>query len=351
MAPPRQFQAALVNIGARPLLACHSDADGLSAGVILMKALGINRVDAVVRIVGKGENAYSADFNAEIQRRFSSGEITGLLLTDLGVSSALSSAVPTIIVDHHVPTGIPHDATVISGINDEPIPTSSLLAYRCALTVGGAPEELLWLAALGMIGDMADKSGFPEMEAAKRFGITALRKATALINAPRRSASGDATPAFELLAKASGPKQIISGEFPETSLLVAARDEVRMELELYRKAAPKIIGRVALILLSSPCQIHPLIAQTWSRRLNTLVVIAANTGYRSGWIHFAARSSRDVDLPTFLAGVRPTGSDEQYGKGHRAASGGALRRQDWNVFARSLGYGADMEVETGASME
>jgi single-stranded-DNA-specific exonuclease len=341
--PPSVFPAALRQIGERPLLVCHNDADGLSAGVILARALLHGALTPTVRIIGKGENAYSAVFQAEIAERKQRDGVTGLILTDVGTSSQLAPDIlPTIIVDHHVPTGIPDGATVISGIFDDPIPTSSLLAYRCAVALGDA-APLLWLAALGIIGDLAEKDGFPEMEAARSYGITALRKAASLVNAPRRSSSGDAAPAFALLEKARGPKEVLSGQFAETALLLAARDEVRTEVDRARKAAPKIVGPVAIVAIDSPCQVHPLIAQTWSTRLKSEIVMAANFGYRPGWVHFAARTAQDADIPAFLASVRPPGADEQYGKGHRLASGGALRLEDWNIFVRTLGFGPDME--------
>ena len=87
---------------------------------------------------------------------------------------------------------------VIAGHRFDPIPTSSLIAYWCAQEIADA-EPWLWLAALGLIGDMADQAGFDEMAEARRYGITALRDAVSLINAPRRSASGDASPALRLL--------------------------------------------------------------------------------------------------------------------------------------------------------
>ncbi len=48
--------------------------------------------------------------------------------------------------------------------------------------------------------------------------------------------------------------------------------------------------------------------------------------------------------------MRPPGADEQYGKGHKAASGGALRFDDWNLFVDRLGYGPDMHVKKDRPM-
>ncbi|RIY01927.1 DHH family phosphoesterase [Aureimonas flava] len=338
---PEAFAAAVRRFGPDPLLVCHNDADGLSAGVILQAALERAGHAPALRIVGKGENAYSDAFRTELAGR----PIGGLVIADLGVAARLPrDDVPTILIDHHVPTGRPAGAVTISGIADDPVPTSSLLAYRCARTLGPA-DDLLWLAAIGLIGDLAEDAGFPEMqEARERYGITALRKATSLVNAPRRTASGDASAAFALLRKADGPKAVLSGEHAETDALLAAKAEVASALDAARKMAPKVAGDVAVVRFASPCQIHPLVAQAWRGRLKDRIVIAANTGYRPGWVHFAARTATDRDILAFLASVRPPGADEQYGNGHRAASGGALRVRDWNAFVAQLGYGPEMAL-------
>ncbi|WP_152044622.1 DHH family phosphoesterase [Aureimonas psammosilenae] len=341
---PQVFAKAIEAFGRNPLIVCHNDADGLSAGVILKKALERRGMVPAIRIVGKGENAYSEEFQAELAK----GTHEGLILTDVGTSAKLSVTGPAVIIDHHVPTGLPDGATVISGIEDQPIPTSSLLAYRCAQSAGAA-DGLLWLAAIGIIGDMAENDGFAEMEAARAFGITALRKAASLVNAPRRSASGDASPAFALLEKADGPKAVLSGEHPETEELLAAKAEVNRDLEAARKIGPKIVGDVAVIRFHSPCQIHPLVAQAWRGRLKDKIVIAVNGGYRPGWVHFAARTATNRDLIAFFAEHRPPGAGEQYGNGHRAASGGALHIDDWNQFVRSVGFGPDLEIHEKAA--
>ena len=270
----------------------------------------------------------------------------GLIVADLGTrAEPLLRGMPTVLLDHHVPTGMPEEALLISGYGLHPAPTTSLLAWWCAAAIGEA-EDLLWLAAVGVIGDMAEGSGFPEFAAARaRWGVTALRKAVSLVNAPRRASAADAGPAIALLMKAGGPKEVLSGEHPETATLQAAKAEVQQALVEGRRAAPRLRGGVALIRLHSACQIHPLVAQQWKSRLGDKIVIAANTGYRPGWVHFAARASEGTDLIRFFAEHRPEGADPvNYGNGHPQASGGALPPDSWNRFAASLGFGADMQV-------
>jgi len=323
------------------LILGHNDADGLSASALLAQALSRSGQSFQVRIVGRGENAWSDAMRIELSK----APVGGLIVADLGVREGdILAGTETVLIDHHVPTGAPGAATVISGLRMGPVPTSSLLAFWCAAAIADV-DDLLWKSALGIIGDMAEKSGFPEMEdARKRYGITALREATSLLNAPRRSAAGDAKPALDLLMKAGGPKEILSGSHPETALLQRARDEVKRELEIAKRVPPKVKGHLALICFNSPCQIHPLVAQAWRGRLRNNIVLAANTGYRPGWIHFAARTALDLDLIAFLRDNAPPGADENYGSGHLKATGGALRPEAWNLFVEKLGFGSDVMV-------
>lgn len=337
------FGEAIESFGREPAqILAHHDADGLSSAAILARALRAAGRRVAIRIVGHGENPWSEEIRAELERS-SSG---GLIVVDLGVrSGVLRAGTPTVVLDHHVPQGTPAGAVVISGFGMSPTPTSSLLAYRCASALADF-DDLLWLAALGIVGDAAEGYGFPEMAQARaRHGATLLRAAAALINQPRRSSSGDARPALSLLLKANDPREILSGEHPETAHLIAARDEVRSELARVRRTAPRVAGRVALIRFASTCQIHPLIAQMWSTRMKGRIVVAANTGFRPGWVHFAVRTAEDVDLVQFLRERAAPGADAHYGGGHRQASGGALRLGQWDDFVRELGFGPGMEVE------
>lgn len=331
------FRAAVERFdgAAKPLILGHFDADGLSAIAILARAFERFGRAADVRVVGRGENPWSPPMRDWLAQQ----ALGGLLVADLGVRDGeLAPGVATIVIDHHVPTGVPGNATVISGHGLSPEPSSSLLAYWCAAALGPA-DDLLWLAALGLIGDMAEGAGFPEMaEAQQRYGKTALREAVSLINAPRRAAAADATPSLALLMEGKGPKDVTSGEHPETEDLLAAKAEVRNALDLAKRIGPKVRGDVALIRFASPCQIHPLVAQQWRGRLKDKIVLAANAGYRPGWIHFAARTAGETNLIQFLRKHRPAGADENYGSGHVKATGGALRPADWNEFVAGLGF-------------
>lgn len=319
----------------------HNDADGLSAAAILARALP--RIDRIVtvRILGRRENPWTD----KVRREIGEMELGGLVVTDLGVrAESIVAKVPTLFIDHHVPHGVPADAAVASGYGEEVAPTSCLLAWRCANTVADI-GDLLWLAAIGVIGDLGEKASFEELADAKRlYCTTTLREVTSLVNAPRRASAGNSWPGFELLMKAESPREAISDIYPETALLRRAREEVNMALQAARRIAPKIKNGVALIVLDSPCQLHPLVAQAWRGRLKNNIVVVANRGYRPGWVHFSVRSATGIDLMEFLRDVAPAGADENYGSGHEQATGGALRAHAWNEFVRTLGFGAELGV-------
>lgn len=330
------FRAALDRFdrGRRPLIVGHFDADGLSAVAILARALAASGRPADTHITGKGENPWSPPLRDELAERCPGG----LIVTDLGVRDGdIVPGCSTIVIDHHVPAGVPGAATVITGHGWVPEPTSSLLAWWCARAIG-AGEDLLWLAAMGLVGDMADE-GFSELaEARARFGKTALRDAVSLVNAPRRTAAADASPALALLLKCTGPKDLLKGGHPETEALHAARAQVAAALDGARRTPPIVRGDVAMIRFASPCQIHLLVAQAWRGRLRDKIVLAVNTAYRPGWVHFAARSATGADLVAFLDRHRPPGAGTEYGGGHAQASGGALRPADWNDLAARIGF-------------
>lgn len=313
---------------------CHFDADGLSAAAILVRALSAAGWQATPVLVGKGETPW----DPAVTERLRALDPGGLIVADLGTRpDPVLPGCPTLVIDHHVPTGEPAGAITLSGNGLSPEPTTALVAWW-AVQALDADADLLWLAAIGLIGDMADDRGFPELaEAQQRFGKTALKDAVVLLNAPRRTAAADAGPALRLLLESDGPKAITKGDSADAQALHAARAEVRAEMDVAKRAAPIVAGDIALVPLDSACQIHPLIAQQWRGRLKDKIVIAANRGYRPGWVHFATRSASGRDLIRFLAEHRPPGADDRFGNGHAQATGGALRLSDWNHFAASIG--------------
>lgn len=332
VAPFTTLLSALPGHAAASVLS-HSDADGLASAAILVKALSRRNFPVSADITRKGESAWSPS----ILERVKTHNPQALLVSDLGSRGApLLPTIPTVLIDHHQPTGVPDGASLISGYTLDPVPTSSLLCYWCAQAVG-SDADLDWLAALGLLGDLGDKNPFAEWHnAAKRHRKTVLRDLTSLINAPRRSASGDATTALNILLDAASPREALSDG--RTAELEAAKAEYNEALARGRRVPPRFNGEVALITVHSPCQIHPTVAQTWAGRLRKNIVLCANTGFLPGKINFAMRTSLDRNLLDFLERVKPSGAGEEYGRGHNRATGGSLPPESWAEFLSRLGF-------------
>ena len=346
----------------RLLIFCDSDADGLPAGALLTRAFtaaGYTEVTAQCR--RKGESAWGSEVHARMREH----RPEALIVADLGSRSEplLGPAIPTLLLDHHSPLGVPEGAVLLTSFgtgapdgDGRDIATTGLLAYWCAraLCEDAVAAPWLWLAGISLLSDLGDKAPFAELaEAKKRFGGGALRDATSLLNAPRRTAAGDGAAGLRLLLKADGPKDVLSGAFPETAELEAAKAEVGEALAIARKMPPRFSKKVreelgadlVAVRMATPCQVHPLVAMQWRQRFPKSVVFGVNTGYRPGWVHFSGRAPAGVDLLAFLARHRPVEADASYGLGHRQASGGALPVAVWNRWAEDLGFGPEMLVK------
>ncbi len=332
---------------------CDSDCDGLPAGALLVRALRLAGYSQVsVETKRKGESAW----NPEVLARLAEREPQALFVLDLGSrADAMLPGVPTLLIDHHMPGGVPPGAELITGYGTEPTPTTGLLVYWCVqgILAPAQYEPLLWLAALSILSDLGDKAPFTELaDARKIWPAGPMRDAVALLNAPRRTALANASPALEALLVAESPKQIAKGEIAQTAVLLAAKEEVAAALAVGKKAAPKFSRKyretlgadLVALRMDTPCQIHPLVAQTWRGRFKDSIVMGVNFGFRPGYVHFSARGPKGINVIQFLREHAPVGADQGYGNGHDQASGGAVPVAAWDAFAKDLGFGPELQL-------
>ena len=318
---------------------CHSDADGISAGAILHRTLVRSGRKVATIVTQKFENAWSESVRDRVQAT----SPDALIVCDLGVRARpVLDAVPTCFVDHHYFSDAPSDGTVITGFQVEPCPTSGLIAFWCASAVADVPD-LEWIAAISLLSDSGERAPFVELTSAKSaHGLSALREATTLLNAARRSSSGNAQPALELLLRAASPREISRDNSPEALILREAKQEVNRAFAEAKRAAPKFSGPISILRIHTPCQVHPLIAQIWRTRLPKYIVFCANNGYRDGFVHFSGRCGGGTDLIAFLRDHAPADAGDNYGRGHPQAAGGSLPVRVWNAWTAALGFGNEV---------
>ena len=338
-----RFAAFLAGIphGARLVVLCHYDADGLAAGALFGRALprlGFARVDVVP--VGRGESAFSDESRARLRPLAPDA----LIVTDLGVyREGVLPGVPTLYVDHHRPSGEPDGAVIVSGYGWDPIPASAWLAFEL-LRAATDVDDLAWIAAVGTISDLGDDSGWDELaEIRKRYTAKWLKEAVVLVNAARRAGAFDIETPLRLLMETDHPRAVSDDMARGADRLRAYRVEVNAELQEARRAAPRFstTGPYALLRMHSRAQIHPLIAQQWRGRLPKHAVIAANTGYLPDVVAFSMRTSiAGLSLPQLLQSIDLGDFGGRFGHGHDQASGGHLPPTAFAALLERLGFAA-----------
>jgi single-stranded-DNA-specific exonuclease len=289
----------------------HTDADGLAAGALALRARGEGPEAAV--LLDRGQTPFGPD--PPLPPRSAA-------VLDWGVRPLYR---PGILVDHHAPEAQPlADQVVLSGYGERPETTTAALVRRLV------PEEPAWLAAVGAVGDLGE-AGFalPECAGAPR---AALRRLVPLVNSPRRVRDGPVRGALALLVESESPAAALAD--PRLELLEVARREWRAELHRVRRTPPAVRDRYALVRFSSTAQVHPLLAAQWRRRLAPRVVIAVNDGYLPGRVNFSVRGGGG-DLRRLLRDALPEATGE-FAHGHDRATGGSLTPEDFALLLRRL---------------
>ena len=329
------FLAALPE--GRATILADGDVDGLGAACVVADALAGR--EATFLTPPKGRNAFGDETAALV----AATEPASLFILDLGVAPRpIAPGAPTLLLDHHRPNGDPPGATVLTGYGLDPVPTSSLLAWR----VAGTPLNA-WKANLGNRGDMGPAA--PDLDDARadpgrRSTKRAFDAAKSLLNAAKRSSDSDgAVPAaFRLLRAASSPQEVLDAIGPDAETLAAAQAEVKRELAEAKRVGPRFSASepLALVRFSSPARVHPLIVQGWRSRLPKFAVIAANDGYLPGRVNFSMRANAGIDLLAILArhGAALGIDEPEYGHGHHAATGGSLTAETFERLIAAMGF-------------
>ena len=297
-------------LGARTVVP-HTDADGLAAGALALRARGEDAGAAV--LLRRGETPFGT--NAPLPE----GSVAVL---DWGVRPLHR---PGILVDHHAPEAKPRNGqVVVSGYGEQPETTTAALVRRLL------PETPAWVAAVGAVGDLGDQGfALPETAGAPRGAV---RRLVPLINAPRRLQDGPVGDALALLVETASANEALHDR--RITLLEEARAEWRSEFERVRRTAPSVGRAVAVIRFTSPAQVHPLVATQWQKRLAPRPVIAANEGYLPGRVNFSIRGGTG-DLRRLLRDALPEAEGE-FAHGHDRATGGSLTPDEFELLVRRL---------------
>lgn len=113
---------------ARVVVASHNDVDGLSAAIIMTRALTAAGAAVEVLPRRRGEHVHQD----AMRRRISACRPDSLGVVDMGTrTGAIIPGLPTLVVDHHSANGgVPDEVLLVNGYDREPVAPSSVLAHR-----------------------------------------------------------------------------------------------------------------------------------------------------------------------------------------------------------------------------
>lgn len=348
------------------LILPDKDADGLSSGAILhhtLTSLGLSSDLISVYFPPKGSNIHDDSTKEEITKRSPSY----IFVLDQGSRKTpplVNIPHTALIIDHHFATdgGFPEGASYVTAHDCPPVATSSLLTYHICLPLSpGLEEKISWLCALGTHGDLGTtlkwQPPFPDMTSTfKTHPKKSINDAVALVNAPRRSAAYNVGDAWEAVISASSPESILKDD---DGKLREASAEVRRETERCTHTPPKFSAdaTIAVLTISSAAQVHPVIATRWSGTLKSdklEIIMCANEGYLPGLVNFSCRIAKSararegedkVDIIKKLEGIVEGNKDlrarlgESFARGHKEASGGIVKKEEWEEFKKMMGVG------------
>lgn len=338
--------------------------------------LGLPKDLISVHLLSKGTNLFSEVELAAI----ASYDPSYIFVLDHGSRAGpplLSTPHTALIIDHHhaTPSDFPTGSAYVTACDSPPVATSSLLTYLiCEELHPDVEAKCDWLAIIGTHGDLGTAlkwvSPFPNMDGPlKRYSKKALNEAVSALNAPRRTSEYDVSSAWNALQEACdfddpsvGLKKLL-----QNPRLQAAKAEIRSEVERCTHTPPKFSmdGRVAVLRIQSPCQVHPIIATRWAGTLAAKrleIIMVANDGYLDGKVNFSCRIAKSAqawehppNVITLLKEYADSAEDEElreklgenFARGHKEASGGIVDKDAFEQLIRVMRVGEKAPGEEG----
>ncbi|NBD09131.1 hypothetical protein [Corallococcus silvisoli] len=298
------------------LVAPRTDVDGLTSGVLMLRALQSLGARPTARLPGKGEDIHHPAF----LERLAASSVEALVVLAMGTrADPLLPGVPTLIVGPPASDDAPPGARVLTAHGHEPVASTSLLTYVLTSSFV-VPGPLEWLAVLGTVAALGADAPMPFLkDALRRAKRTAITESVALLNAARRSSRFAAPLAMQVLLRAGGAADIAEGRVPGVDALRDCRLEVQREVARCARTPPRFAGHQALLLFSSEARVHSLVAMRWVQRLPEHTLIAANTGYLPGRVDFVIRGRAQMELPEPLRGLVPAAPGDAFARAIRGS--------------------------------
>ena len=324
---------------------CHSDADGLCSGVIILTG--------IEKLIGKKMRyVFFQDERAPTKALFNfviKNKLTRLVVTDMGLGDnkkallELTQKVKVLVIDHHVAKEIEVEGLTIIDSHKfkewkyDPIRyIPSMIAYNFLSKIMDV-TELDWMAVCGLIGDVSTdywKLFVDKALKRNKLSMKQMELITSYINTAKVFSFEKVEETFWIIKDLSEPSGILKSKLKEDYEIVK-REVERLKNEFEEKMEK--YGRLYFYQINTKYNLISAIASTISFNIispgDTVVIVGSSD---NGKFYVSARNRKVTLFMDELLQEAVRGLDESQAGGHHIAAGCYFRKEDLPKFKEQL---------------
>ncbi len=322
----------------------HTDPDGVTSGVLAAKL--------VERIRGKpvdlryNQEGGEVTILSETVNLLKSKNVNKVVITDLncdGDASTLkdlSEFADVVVLDHHPVSSTEHviiyKPQLAYNIEDASGYSAAQIVYDVAAVLVDM-EDLDWVCAVGMIGDVATKKweGFLKKVCEKwkikpdnEWFETVLGHCAIVISSAEAYDRAKVGECYDVVYKAKGPNDVLTSKLAQYEEII--NKEINRMIAEYDDKADQD-GDVVFYEIEPKYGVKGTVASLLSRHHKDKMLIVADT--RGDAVHISMRTQADIAGNEILA---EAAKGKGVAGGHRMAAGGTIQKDKWEAFKEAV---------------
>ncbi|MFH0714437.1 MAG: DHHA1 domain-containing protein [Candidatus Diapherotrites archaeon] len=328
----------------RIVLLYDTDTDGVSAGVIVTKALG--QICPKAKIFPMIQEHIHGELLEETLKKIEKLKPSKVIITDLAFDHApknlkkLSKLFPVLFIDHHPNYNGDLNSKNLAYVKSGALWKGEIAKYpasKMCYDLFSRHAELKkekWIAAVGVIGDYSSrpwKKFIHKAAKESKSSLKELAKCARLSKATESISVSNVKPLYEFLLKAKSPKQLLRSRFG--NFLKRVDKAEKKAVRGFEKNAQHFPEQhVHFYVLKGIINIKSVAASviSFSHFHETIFVFQPEDGKYSFSVR---RQDGKIELNKLIEKVLPKLKGAK-GGGHKYASAGIIRKQDLEKFEK-----------------
>jgi len=322
----------------------HTDPDGVTSGVLAAKLVERIRGKPVdVRYNQEGGEVTILPATVEMLKQ---KNVTKVVITDLNCDGdaatlkSMSEFANVMVLDHHPVSSTEHaiiyKPQLAYDIEDASGYSAAQIVYDVAAVLVDM-EDLDWMCAVGMIGDVATKKweGFLKKVCEKwkiapnnEWFETVLGHCAIVISSAEAFDKTKVGECYDVVYNAKGPDDVLNSKLAQYEEII--NKEINRVIDEYDEKADKE-GEIVFYEIEPKFGIKGTVASLLSKRHKDKMLIVADT--RGDKVHISMRTQADIPGNEILA---EASEGKGVAGGHRMAAGGTIRKDKWEEFKEAV---------------